>query len=62
MGEHHFIQGMEVVFQDLDANQLTNKSNLNPWLAFECLLQHMEDEALEIYQSWSKWHIVHAKL
>jgi hypothetical protein len=24
---------MEVAHQDLDANQLTNKPNLNPWLA-----------------------------
>jgi len=25
---------MEVAHQDLDANQSTNKPNLNPWLAF----------------------------
>ncbi len=62
MGEHHFTQGMEVVLKDLDANQLTNKPNLNPWLALEHLFQHMEDEALETYESWLKWPIVNAKL
>lgn len=61
-GEHHFTQGMEVVLQELVQTNWQINPNLNPWLAFKRLLQHMEDEAMETYESWSKWPIVHAKL
>lgn len=34
----------------------------NPWWAFELLLQHLEHEALETYESWTEQIIIQIKL
>jgi hypothetical protein len=63
IGGHHFIQAMEVVFQDLDASQKVKKPIIGwHWLAFELSFQHLEHKALETYESWLDWVMVQAKL
>jgi hypothetical protein len=34
----------------------------NPWWAFELLLQHLEHEASETYESWIEQIVIQAKL
>jgi hypothetical protein len=34
----------------------------HPWWAFELLLQHLEHEALETYESWTEQIVIQTKL
>lgn len=47
-----FSLGMEVTFQDLDANGKAKESHFNVWWVFKLLPKHLEHETLEMYESW----------
>lgn len=50
MSGHHSTQVMEVSFQDWDVAMRQRNSTFK---VFEFLFQHLEHEALEIYDNWS---------